>query len=131
MRLCVLLAALSLVPWQLGEEKKEKKAEAKPNALTAKEIADGWVLLFDGETTFGWKVEGEAKVEKGVLVLGGTKATTITSTTAFGRVEVRWTSRAATVQAAAASSSRCPGTEPDQAARPGRSAPARACGQGR
>src|SRR5437870_4004638 len=26
----------------------------KPNTLTPKEIADGWILLFDGETTFGW-----------------------------------------------------------------------------
>ncbi|MBY0229035.1 MAG: DUF1080 domain-containing protein, partial [Gemmataceae bacterium] len=35
----------------------------------------GWLSLFDGETTTGWKIEGEAKVEKGKLVLGGTKAT--------------------------------------------------------
>ena len=25
--------------------------EAKPNTLTPKEIAEGWILLFDGETT--------------------------------------------------------------------------------
>jgi hypothetical protein len=48
---------------------------AKPNTLTPQEIAEGWVLLFDGETTFGWKIDGEAKVENGVLTLGGTKAT--------------------------------------------------------
>ena len=35
--------------------------KAKPNTLTPKEIEDGWILLFDGETTFGWKVDGEAK----------------------------------------------------------------------
>jgi hypothetical protein len=29
--------------------------EPKPNTLTPKEIAEGWILLFDGETTFGWK----------------------------------------------------------------------------
>ncbi len=28
---------------------------AEPNALTAEELADGWVLLFDGETLFGWR----------------------------------------------------------------------------
>lgn len=28
------------------------------NTLTPKEIADGWILLFDGKTTFGWKIEG-------------------------------------------------------------------------
>lgn len=48
-----------------------------PNTLTKQEIADGWILLFDGETTFGWKVEGEARVEKGELVLGGEKETTV------------------------------------------------------
>ena len=25
------------------------------NTLTKKEVADGWVLLFDGETTKGWR----------------------------------------------------------------------------
>lgn len=29
--------------------------EAAPNTLTAQEIEDGWVLLFDGETTDGWR----------------------------------------------------------------------------
>ncbi len=56
---------------------------SKPNTLTAKEIADGWILLFDGRTTFGWKIDGEAKVEDGVLVLGGSKATKAETTTAF------------------------------------------------
>ena len=42
----------------------------KPNTLTTKEIADGWGLLFDGETTFGWKVDGAAEVKDGALVLG-------------------------------------------------------------
>ena len=35
---------------------------AKWNTLTPKEVADGWLLLFDGATTFGWKIEGDAKV---------------------------------------------------------------------
>src|SRR4051812_19723265 len=43
----------------------------KPNALTPKEIADGWILLFDGETAFGWKTEGDATaaVKDGKLVV--------------------------------------------------------------
>ncbi|OYW16757.1 MAG: hypothetical protein B7Z55_13910, partial [Planctomycetales bacterium 12-60-4] len=36
-------------------------AFAQTNQLTPKEIADGWLLLFDGESTFGWTVEGAAK----------------------------------------------------------------------
>ena len=29
----------------------DEAKQVKPNTLTAKEIADGWVLLFDGEST--------------------------------------------------------------------------------
>jgi len=54
---------------------------AQPNTLTPKEITDGWILLFDGQTTFGWKIDGEAKAENGVLVLGGSKATKAETTT--------------------------------------------------
>ena len=50
------------------------KDAGKPSQLTSKEVADGWIMLFDGETTFGWKVEGPGQVDDGVLVLGGNKA---------------------------------------------------------
>jgi hypothetical protein len=58
--------------------------QPKPNTLTPQEAADGWLLLFDGETTFGWKIDGDAAVRDGALVLGGDKATVATVTTAFG-----------------------------------------------
>src|SRR5207253_9030216 len=61
----------------------------KSNTLTAQEIADGWILLFDGQTTFGWKIEGEANVKDGSLVLGGEKASRAIPTTEFGACEVR------------------------------------------
>jgi Domain of Unknown Function (DUF1080) len=41
--------------------------EKKANSLTEKEVADGWILLFDGETTFGWT--GKAEVKDGTLKL--------------------------------------------------------------
>ena len=47
----------------------------KPNTLTPKEIAEGWILLFDGETTFGWELhpesKGKIKVEGGKLRIIG------------------------------------------------------------
>ena len=35
--------------------------EAKPNTLTPQQAAAGWILLFDGETPFGWAPRGAAK----------------------------------------------------------------------
>lgn len=34
---------------------------AQPNVLTPKEVADGWILLFDGESLWGWTQEGKAQ----------------------------------------------------------------------
>jgi hypothetical protein len=46
--------------------------KARPNTLTPKEIADGWILLFDGETTFGWTAPvGSLSAENGRLSIGG------------------------------------------------------------
>lgn len=77
MRRCLVLL---LVPVFLVAD----ESAAKPNKLTADEVRRGWLLLFDGETTFGWTVEGEAKVEGGALVLGGTMKTVATATSQFG-----------------------------------------------
>jgi hypothetical protein len=76
-RLLGLMACLLLIGPAFAAD------EAKPNTLTAKEISDGWLLLFDGETTFGWKIDGDAQVKDGVLILGGGKETTATFTTMF------------------------------------------------
>jgi hypothetical protein len=66
---------------------------AKANTLTAEEVRDGWLLLFDGKTPFGWDVEGEAAVENGTLVLGGKKTTVATFNTQFSSFELRLESR--------------------------------------
>jgi hypothetical protein len=63
--------------------------DPKANTLTPQEIADGWIMLFDGEATFGWKVNGEVKVANGVLTLGGQQESSIETTTVFGRGDIR------------------------------------------
>lgn len=63
---CVIALLVVVVPSSAADA-------PKPNTLTAKEIADGWLLRFDGETTFGWNIDGEASVKDGTLVLGGGK----------------------------------------------------------
>jgi Domain of Unknown Function (DUF1080) len=57
----------------------------KPNTLTEKEAADGWLLLFDGESTFGWKALDDSKwtVLEGMLAPQGDKEVRLVSTTAF------------------------------------------------
>jgi len=37
--------------------------DSKPNTLTPAEASDGWILLFDGNTSFGWAPRGDAKWE--------------------------------------------------------------------
>jgi hypothetical protein len=64
--------------------------KVKPAALTPKEIADGWLMLFDGETTFGWTIDGEAEVKDGVLVLKpGDKEANLTARVPFAACEFR------------------------------------------
>lgn len=56
--------------------------------LTPKEVADGVLLLFDGETTVGWKIEGDVKIADGQMVLGGERESTVTTTSEFGNGEL-------------------------------------------
>jgi hypothetical protein len=62
----------------------------KPNTLTPKEVADGWILLFDGETTFGWSSDHICECKDGVLHLGGSIAGKLTSTSQFGEFKLEF-----------------------------------------
>jgi hypothetical protein len=58
----------------------------KPNTLTPKEVSDGWILLFDGETQFGWTPRGDARwqVQNGALAaLPGSGKGVLSTTTEF------------------------------------------------
>lgn len=50
---CVLLGLLALLP-------SPAPAAGEPNTLTPEEVADGWLLLFDGQTLFGWSAASKA-----------------------------------------------------------------------
>lgn len=67
------------------------KTDVNPVAgmLTTAQMEEGWIALFDGQTDFGWRVEGDAKVVDGKLVLGGEKTTTAETTTCFGGYELK------------------------------------------
>jgi hypothetical protein len=62
------------------------------NTLTPAEIADGWILLFDGESTFGWAARGDAKwtVTDGELTTQpGSGAGMLATTTEFADFELQ------------------------------------------
>lgn len=60
-------------------------AAAPPNTLTPQEISEGWILLFDGETNFGWQPRGEAQwqVRDGVISVSSGGAGMLSTTTEF------------------------------------------------
>jgi hypothetical protein len=82
-RVLSLLLVLSLSAILMGADD-----APKPNTLTPKEIADGWILLWDGVTTFGWKSEGQATIKDGMLQISGGDKAAIATTTHFGPCEL-------------------------------------------
>src|SRR5262249_30168207 len=82
--LCTLVLLTAALP--------ARAAEPKANTLTPKEIADGWILLFDGETTFGWtSPEGDKwTVTDGMLAPQGGNKGVLLTTTGFSSYELRF-----------------------------------------
>ncbi len=56
----VVLAGLGLAGGP-GPEAAGAEREKAANRLAASEVAEGWILLFDGETMFGWSPRGDAQ----------------------------------------------------------------------
>ena len=82
-----VIAAILAMP-VMGAD--EATPAGKPNSLTTDQIEDGWIMLFDGQTPFGWKTDGDVKVKDGTLVVGGEKAASATTTTEFGGFELQF-----------------------------------------
>jgi len=73
-------AVLVLTPCLVADDVK------LPPGITKEKAAEGWIAVFDGETTYGFKTHGNVKVQKGDLVLAG--GASIESTTRFGHAEL-------------------------------------------
>ena len=61
-----------------------------PNTLTNQELSDGWILLFDGETLFGWKAVSDAnwKVSDGAVTASEGTPGLLRTTSQFGNFEL-------------------------------------------
>ena len=67
-------------------------AQPPPNTLTPAEVADGWILLFDGETAFGWAPRGDARwdVAEGLIShRPGSGGGMLSTTTEFADFQLR------------------------------------------
>ncbi len=75
-----LLTALLLLTAAAPSVRGDERAR-----LTPREIADGWILLFDGETAIGWSVVGDTRwtIAGGMLAPEGGGLGTLISTTSF------------------------------------------------
>ncbi len=70
---------------------------AEPNILTPEEQSDGWLLLFDGSTMFGWRPAGDAdwKVADGAIQVSRGENCLLRTTTQFGNYILKVDFRAA------------------------------------
>src|SRR5580765_7289004 len=73
--------------------------QAPSNKLSPKEAAEGWLLLFDGESTYGWTATAAAKMGVKGGVLRCEVAGTIQTTTAFHEFAVQFQCRITGAQA--------------------------------
>jgi len=63
-------------------------AELLPPGITTEKASQGWVALYDGATTYGLKTTGDAKIDKGILTLGGDKEASLKTNSAFDAFEL-------------------------------------------
>ena len=68
-----------------------------PNTLTSEELADGWILLFDGETLYGWRPASKAdwKVDDGAISVAQGEPGLLRTTSQWGNYVLKVEFRAA------------------------------------
>ncbi len=78
---------------------------AEPNTLTAEEIADGWILLFDGQTDYGWQAGSKAnwKVADGTISVDAGEMGLLHTTSQFADYVLKVDFRSAQTRTAASS----------------------------
>jgi len=94
-RLGLFLLCCVLLP--LSAKADDEASSPAPNQLTAEELADGWILLFDGETDYGWRAASDAdwKVADGMISVSSGAPGLLCTTSQFGDYELSLEFRAA------------------------------------
>jgi Domain of Unknown Function (DUF1080) len=91
-RLALSLVGLLLFGIGAASRAAEPTREPTHNQLTADELADGWILLFDGETMFGWQPNSKAnwKVSDGVLSVSEGEPGLLNTTSPWGDYQLKF-----------------------------------------
>jgi len=86
----IIVAAFMLSAW-FSLSAAALAADAKPNTLTAQELADGWISLFDGESLYGWEPATKAdwQVKDGAIVVTGGEPGLLCTTSEFADYVLR------------------------------------------
>ena len=73
------------------------QAKAAENTLSSEELAEGWILLFDGETDYGWKATSEAnwQVADGAISVSSGEKGLLATTSEFADYVLKVDFRAA------------------------------------
>ncbi len=90
----ILLATLLLLAPRValaGDDNPAPKQKQPPphTELSPAEIAQGWILLFDGETPFGWTGATKWTIFDGLLAPQSDNTTPLVTTTSFGDCELK------------------------------------------
>lgn len=91
-RAITLLAATAwILPAAFGQLPSQDFDSKMSNGLSADQIADGWISLFDGKTLYGWKAESSAEweVTDGEIRVSGGEQGLLRSTSQFDDFELR------------------------------------------
>lgn len=89
---CLIFVASTTLPMAFGDEFEDEMDALMARGLTPDEIADGWISLFDGESLYGWKNEGDADfhVRDGViLATRGSEPCLLRTTSQFDNYKLR------------------------------------------
>jgi Domain of Unknown Function (DUF1080) len=86
-----LLAVCLVVGAHLSALAAEPEPTGAPNQLTADELANGWILLFDGESMFGWQANTNANwhVADGTLAASEGERGLLNTTSPFADYELK------------------------------------------
>lgn len=94
-QLRTLTFVLFFFPFVIGPNYAAGDAQP-PNTITPEELAEGWILLFDGETLFGWQPNNEAnwRVNDGAIAVSQGDQGLLATTSEFADYQLKLQFRA-------------------------------------